>query len=99
MGAIRRAAHQILDDRLVPADPLAVAILGADEQAKLQQDAANDGSQFGLAERTAVRRPGGRASTRRPPARLKVSVLMVPAPERVVLRLAGARHGQVMSST
>jgi hypothetical protein len=56
--------------------------------------AANDGSQFGLAERTAVRRPGGRASTRRPPARLKV-----PAPERVVLRLAGARHGQVMSST
>jgi hypothetical protein len=61
--------------------------------------AANDGSRFGLAERTAVRRPRGRASTRRPPARLKVSVLMVPAPERVVLRLAGARHGQVMSST
>ncbi len=47
MGAIRRAAHQIVDDRLVPADPLAVAILGADEQAKLQQDAANDGSQLG----------------------------------------------------
>ena len=68
MGAIRRAAHQILDDRLVPADPLAVAILGADEQAKLQQDAANDGSQFGLAERTAVRRPGAApARAARPP--------------------------------
>jgi len=52
--AVQRAAHQLFDEPLVFRDPLAVPILGAEDEAKLRADPASQRTPFALAFRAAV---------------------------------------------